>query len=306
MERAVRRRIIFWLPFGLGLAVILVWLLGPRPVPVDFATVDRGLLQVSASDEGETRVKEIYVVSAPVTGLMRRIDLEPGDPVVAAETVVARIEPTDPVVLDVRSEAEARAAVQAASASLELARAEVERAEAELEFARSELERFRGLAERDTISESALDDAERRERTATAALAESRAQLSVREFELERAEARLLPASAARERRGGCDCIDVHSPVNGRVLRRLQQSEAVVTPGTPLMEIGDPREMEIVVDMLSTEAVLVRPGQAVLIEAWGGAEPLNGRVQRVEPFGFTKVSALGIEEQRVNVIVDLE
>jgi HlyD family secretion protein len=236
---------------------------------------------------------------------MRRIALEPGDTVVAGTTVTARIEPSDPSFLDVRSEAEARAAVQAATAAQKLALASVRRAEAELDFAQAERARYRGLAERNTVSANDLDAAERRARTASASLEEARAALRVRESELSQARARLMSPGIAQRRRGsGCDCVEVISPVSGSVLRVLQESEAVVASGTPLIEVGDPAQLEIVVDLLSTDAVRVQPGQRVLIEAWGGGEPLSGEVRRVEPFGFTKVSALGIEEQRVNVIVD--
>jgi HlyD family secretion protein len=299
------RRLLFWLPIVAVTALALLWLFWPRAVAVDFVTVARGPLEVSVSDEGETRVKDVYVVSAPVPGLMRRIALEAGDPVVAGETVTARIEPSDPSFLDMRTAAEARAAAQAAEAAQRLAVASVRRAEAELDFAQAELARYRGLAERDTVSANDLDAAERRARTAAAALDEARAALRVRESELVQARARLMAPGLARRRRGAdCDCVDVYSPVSGSVLRVLQESEAVVASGTPLVEIGNPGDLEIVVDLLSTDAVRVQPGQPVRIEAWGGAGDLAGRVRRVEPFGFTKVSALGIEEQRVNVIID--
>jgi HlyD family secretion protein len=300
----MRKRLLFWLPLVLALAVALAWLFRAPPVPVDLAAAARGPLRVSVSDEGETRVKEVFVVYAPVAGVMQRIDLEPGDPVVAATTVVARIEPTDPTFLDVRTEAEAHAAVRAADAARAHAAASVQSAEAELDFARKELERFRGLAASDTISQNALDDAQRRERRASAALAEAEAQLAMRASELDRAQATLLAPSAARGSREDCDCVSVYAPVSGAVLRVLQESENVVASSTPLVEIGDPRELEIVVDLLSADAVRVRPGQRVYVEAWGEPEALNGVVQRVEPYGFTKVSALGIEEQRVNVIID--
>ena len=305
MKESVRRRLLFWILPIVAVVLALILLLRPQPVAVDFAVVERGPLQVSTSDEGETRVRDVYVVSAPVTGLMLRIDLEPGDQVVAAETIVAHIQPTDPTVLDVRTEAEAKASMQAAVAARQYAEAEVERADAELEFARAELVRFQGLAEGETISESELDDAKRREKSTTAALAEAKAQLAVRMYELERARARLVPVSEARGQREGCDCIHVYSPVSGQVLRRLQESEGVVNAGTSLLEIGDPRDLEVVVDLLSSEAVKVAPGQRVLIEEWGGGRDLNGVVRLVEPLGFTKVSALGIEEQRVNVIINL-
>jgi len=257
------------------------------------------------SDEGETRVRDMYVVSAPVPGRMRRIELEVGDPVVADQTLVARIEPSDPSFLDVRSAAEARAGVDAAAAARTHAGAQVRRAQAELDFARAEYERIRALARSHTVSENELDSAQRRARTAEAALAEAQAARQVRESEYQVARARLLAPSAARERVADCDCVSVYSPVNGRVLRIVNESEGVVGSGTPLVEVGNPDLLEVVVDLLSADAVRVQAGQRVLIEAWGGDEPLDGVVQRVEPFGFTKVSALGIEEQRVNVVIDI-
>jgi HlyD family secretion protein len=266
---------------------------------------ERGPLRVTVSDEGETRVKDVFVVSAPVPGLMRRIELEAGDTVVAEETIVARIEPTDPAFLDRRTAAEASAALRAAEAARAHAAAEVRRVEAELEFARAELARYEGLVARAAISQNDLDSARRRARTAEAALQESRAGLRVRESEVEQARARLVTPGSQREAPEDCDCALVRSPVSGRVLRVLQESEGVVSAATPLIEVGDPERLEIVADLLSTDAVRVASGQRVLIEGWGGPAPLEGVVRRVEPFGFTKVSALGIEEQRVNVVIDL-
>jgi HlyD family secretion protein len=236
---------------------------------------------------------------------MRRIELEVGDPVVADQTLVARIEPSDPSFLDVRSAAEARAGVDAAAAARTHAGAQVRRAQAELDFARAEYERIRALARSHTVSENELDSAQRRARTAEAALAEAQAARQMRESEYQVARARLLAPGAARERVADCDCVSVYSPVNGRVLRIVNESEGVVGSGTPLVEVGNPDLLEVVVDLLSADAVRVQAGQRVLIEAWGGDQPLDGVVQRVEPFGFTKVSALGIEEQRVNVVIDI-
>lgn len=304
MIRPAIRRSLLWLPFALALIVLMWWLFRPTPVAVDFATIGRGALSVSVSDEGETRVKDVFQVSAPVPGLMRRIELEPGDAVEAQSTAVARIEPSDPSFLDVRTEAEARATVRAAEAARAYAAAEVERATAELEFAQSELKRFQGLAERNSISANDLDAAERRARIAAAGLDEVKARLRVQNFELERAQARLLAPSTARSRREKCDCVTVYSPVSGRVLRVLKESEGVVEPGTPLIEVGDPDKLEVVVDLLSTDAVRVKPGQRAVLDAWGGGAPIEAVVRRVEPSGFTKISALGIEEQRVNVIID--
>jgi HlyD family secretion protein len=235
---------------------------------------------------------------------MLRIEAEAGDEVIANETVIAEIEPVDPTFLDFRSEAQAQAAIRAAESARTLAQAEVDQAAAELEFARAEVERARELIVDNTISRRELDDAERNHKTAKAAYATTLAGLQVRNFELERARAELLSPAEVRLKRGDCECVPISAPVDGRVLRVLQESEGVVPAGEPLLEIGDPADLEIVVDLLSADAVRVAAGQRVVIEGWGGETPVAGRVRRVEPFGFTKISALGIEEQRVNVIID--
>jgi HlyD family secretion protein len=304
MQTATRRRLWFWIPPLALLLAVIVWLFRPQPVAVDLAMVQRGPLRVTVADDGETRVKDVFVVSAPVAGLMRRIELEAGDEVKAGETIVARIESTDPSFLDRRTAAEATAGVRAAEAARTNAAADVTRAQAELEFAQAELRRYEGLVARAAVSQNDLDSARRRARTAEAALEQSRAGLRVRESEVELARARLLTPGGTRSRSEACDCVIVHSPVSGRVLRVLKESEGVVSAAAPLIEVGDPQRLEVVVDLLSTEAVRVEPGQRVLVESWGGAGPLEGVVRRVEPFGFTKVSALGVEEQRVNVIID--
>lgn len=300
----VQKRLLFWTPFALALVGALAWLFRPAAVAVELMAVDRGPLSVSISDEGETRVRDVYAVSAPIQGRMRRVELEVGDDVVADQTVVARIEPSAPSFLDVRSAAEARAGVDAAAAARVHAQAQVRRAEAELDFARAEFARIRELARSHTVSANDLDAAQRRARTTEAALAEARAEQKVRESEYQVARARLV-TPATRQRTADCDCVTVYSPVSGTVLRLFTESEGVVQSGASLVEVGDPQQMEIAVDLLSADAVRVTPGQRVVIEAWGGDQPLAGRVRRVEPFGFTKVSALGIEEQRVNVLIDL-
>jgi HlyD family secretion protein len=299
------KRLMFWAPLSLALALVIAWLFRPAAVPVDLVAVDRGPLTVSVSDEGETRVRDMYVVSAPVPGRMRRIDLQVGDAVVADQTLVARIEPSDPSFLDVRSAAEARAGADAAAAARTHAAAQVRRAEAELDFARAEYGRNRALAQSGTVSANELDAAQRRARTAEAALAEAQAQRKMRESEYQVARARLMTPGTERGPVADCDCVSVYSPVSGQVLRIVTESEGVVASGTPLVEVGNPGLLEVVVDLLSADAVRVGPGQRVVIEAWGGDQPLEGAVQRVEPFGFTKVSALGIEEQRVNVVIDI-
>ncbi|MDH3532427.1 MAG: HlyD family efflux transporter periplasmic adaptor subunit, partial [Gammaproteobacteria bacterium] len=195
--------------------------------------------------------------------------------------------------------------VRAAESARTLAEAEVEQARAELEFAQREHERANALIKDGTISQRELDTAERNSRTRKAALATAIAALDVRLYELERARAALVSPTQTMTATVDCDCVSIRAPVDGQVLRILQQSEAVVAAGEPLLEIGNPRDLEIVVDLLSADAVKVEAGQRVIIERWGGDVPLEGRVRLVEPFGFTKISALGIEEQRVNVIIDL-
>jgi HlyD family secretion protein len=283
-----QRRLLFWGGLAAALAVFLVYAFRPQPVAVDFAEVTRGRLTVTIDEEGETRVRDVFLLSAPVAGRMRRIEIEVGDQVVAGETVVAEIEPVDPTLLDARSEQEAQAAVRAA--------------EAEFDFATRELSRQRQLGERGVASARDLDAAEKAWRTARANLDNARAALLARQVVQERRK----PASGAGAAQGEaeCVCIPVHAPVSGRVLRVVRESAGVVQPGEPLIEIGDPRQLEIVVDLLSADAVRVEPGQEVRIEEWGGGAMLRGRVRRVEPYGFTKVSALGIEEQRVNVVID--
>ena len=302
--KANQRRLILWT--GLGGAVVLALFIAFRPqaVPVDIEVAASGSLVVTVDEEGETRVRDIFVLSAPVAGRMLRIEAEAGDEVIANETVIAEIEPVDPTFLDFRSEAQAQAAIRAAESARTLAQAEVDQAAAELEFARAEVERARELIVDNTISRRELDDAERNHKTAKAAYATTLAGLQVRNFELERARAELLSPAEVRLKRGDCECVPISAPVDGRVLRVLQESEGVVPAGEPLLEIGDPADLEIVVDLLSADAVRVAAGQRVVIEGWGGETPVAGRVRRVEPFGFTKISALGIEEQRVNVIID--
>lgn len=299
------RRLIFWGSLVLVLVIGLAFAFRPQPVTVDVAEVGRSRLVVTVDDEGETRVHDVYVLSAPVAGHMRRIALHAGDPVVAMSTVIAEIEPIDPAFLDPRSEAQARADVRAAESAEALARANVDQAQAELQFAEREHERAMQLIRENTISERDLDEAERALRTRRAALATAMAALDMRAYELERARATLVSPTQTQSSRGECDCVPIRAPVDGRLLRVLHQSEGVVIAGAPLVEIGNPRDLEIVVDLLSSDAVKVSPGQRVIIERWGGDDSLEGRVRLVEPFGYTKISALGIEEQRVNVIIDL-
>jgi HlyD family secretion protein len=279
-----------------GLLAVALW---PPTVPVELATVARGPLVVTVNEEAETRIRHRFVVSAPVTGRVLRIELEAGDPVTRGQ-VVARMLPEPPPLLDARTRAEARAAIDTARATLGRARAEEQRLRKALALAEQELARTRelhgsGLATRqqldarDTDARAAQDAAEAASFAARAA-----------EADLRRAEARLAPSPPAASGR----VVDIAAPVDGVVLRRVRESEAVVPAGEPLLELGDPARIEIVSDLLSTDAVKVRPGARAIVDQWGGDRPLDARVRRVEPSGFTKVSALGVEEQRVNVVLD--
>lgn len=302
--RASGKRLLVWVLVALVVGIGLVAAFAPRRVLVDLTTVEPGPMIVTVDEEGETRVHDVFTLSAPVAGRVLRIEAHVGDPVVADETVLAEIEPGDPTFLDPRSKAQARAAMKAARSARDVAAAEVDQAESEFDFARLEVARAQKLVTPGAISRRQLDDAERAHRTTRAVLATARAALQMRKFELEQAQAQLVSPTQTRTDDRDGERIPITAPVSGCVLQIMDPSERVVVPGEPLFQIGDPTDLEIVVDFLSADAIKIEPGQRVIIDDWGGEEPLAGRVRRVEPFGFTKVSALGIEEQRVNVVID--
>jgi len=288
-------------------AVLLAlgWALWPKAIAVESAVIEKGPMRVSVEEEGRTRIKDMYTVSAPVTGKVVRMMLEAGDAVRKDVNTVAIFEPTAPPFLDVRTMRELEAQIEAQKAALALAEAEARATIAELQFAESELRRAQTLAGSNTVPERTLERARIDVDTRKAARARAEANVEVRKRELESAQARTTPPDEAvkGEVAPGC-CFNVKAPVSGRVLRILQESERVVAAGTPLLEIGDPANLEIVVDLLSADAVKVREGSAAVIESWG-VPPLRAIVTRIEPAGFTKVSALGIEEQRVRTILRL-
>jgi len=293
-----------WLKIALGAIVVVaigVWAFMPSAVPVDIVPVARGDIEVTVNEEGRTRVRDRFVVSAPLPGRMERIELEPGDAVVAGKTAVAQFRPTPPALLDVRTRAELEARAKAAESAVGGARAERDRIRAELKFAQSELQRAQTLVEERVIAAREIEAAQRQAETLQRALQSAEFGIRTSEHQLELARASLI-----QSRGTGAAAIPLYSPVNGVILRVLQESAAVVPTGQPLVEIGDVADLEIVSDLLSNAAVRVKPGQPVRIEQWGGDTPLQGRVRRVEPSGFTKISALGVEEQRVNTIIDFE
>src|SRR5687768_9389668 len=293
-----------WLKIALGAIVVVaigVWAFMPSAVPVDIVPVARGDIEVTVNEEGRTRVRDRFVVSAPLPGRMERIELEPGDAVVAGKTAVAQFRPTPPALLDVRTRAELEARAKAAESAVGGARAERDRIRAELKFAQSELQRAQTLVEERVIAAREIEAAQRQAETLQRALQSAEFGIRTSEHQLELARASLI-----QSRGTGAAAIPLYSPVNGVILRVLQESAAVVPTGQPLVEIGDVADLEIVSDLLSNAAVRVKPGQPVRIEQWGGDTPLQGRVRRVEPSGFTKISALGVEDQRVNALIDFE
>lgn len=274
-----------WLAAGLAVAVGIAWLAWPRPLKVETDVVDRGPVARTLVDEGRTRIHDVFVVAAPVGGDLRRISLHAGDPVDRGQ-VVATLGPADPSLLDARTVAAAQAAVSAARAGLASA-------EADADLARRDQARIASLATQGYASRAALDAAD-------AGLRAARARIAARQAELRGAQ--VLAGSPAA---GALRETPVRSPASGQVLRILQESRGVVAAGTPLLEVGNPAEMEVVADFLSQDATQVRPGAAASLEGWGGEAPIPARVTRVEPYARTRISALGVEEQRVSVILRL-
>jgi HlyD family secretion protein len=311
-----------------AVVVGLVYAFMPQPIEVDLVEIGRGNLQVTVDEDGKTRIREKYVVSAPLNGRILRISMDPGDEVVSGKTLLTMIEPRDPELLDARSVAEAHARVQAAAAKLRRAEPELERARHAQGMAEADVTRKRGARAQNAISEAELDDAEYIFRQRSEEMRSAKIAQEIAQFELQQAEAALIrskprndddtlpTASESQDGNGAPSAntspkeingwnLPIYSPIDGRVLRVFEESATVVTTGTLLVELGDPSDLEVEIDVLSRDAVKINPGDLVMLEHWGGVRPLKGRVRVVEPSGFTKVSTLGVEEQRVYVIVDL-
>lgn len=302
MDTQTRKRLII---AGIALLVVLALVYGfwPDAVDVDTATVERGSLQVTVEEEGETQVAETYVISSPVPAFARRIELEAGDLVERGQPVVL-LEPPRSTPMDPRAQAQATARVSAAEAALQQARQNVDAAEATAEEAREERERIQGLFEEGSATQQQLTRAQTAAEQAEANLASARSAV-------EAAEADLASARAAADRIGtgnaNLPIADVlYSPVSGSVLAVHRKSEGQVQPGEPLLEIGDLHDLEIHVDVLSQDAVSISQGTRVMIDQWGGPDVLGATVNRVEPRGFTEVSSLGVEEKRVTVVATFD
>ncbi len=289
---------------------MIVAALRPRPILVDVEVIQRGELQVRVEEDGQTRIRERYIVSTPLAGRLLRVTLDVGDEVRADQTVLAQLEATDSSVLDPRTVAQARSRVGAAERKLQAAGAELSRLESQLQFAETEMGRVRQLVRRDAASEREFSERELEFLQTSEAVRAAGFNVDIAKYELELERAAL---TLTDQKTGDSDSpedstdmeLAIQAPIDGRVLRIVQESSAVLEAGAPLMEIGDPTDLEVVADVLSRDAVRIAPGNPVVLERWGGQQPLAGLVRLVEPSGFTKLSALGVEEQRVNVIIDL-
>lgn len=301
MKTIIRRTIYLLLLAVVGVA--LYFAIRPQPIAVDLDTVSRGRLTVTVQEDGKTRIRERYIVSAPLLGRLLRVEMEPGDMVRRDESRVALITPRAPELLNARELATAESRVKAQEMALQRAKPALEVARAELEYAEADLGRQQKLVRSNAASADELERARTLYRTRQEQYRSAIFNERIAEYELQLAKAALIRTT---EEENGTSDFEILAPIDGRVLRVLQESATVVMPGTPLLEIGDPTDLEVEIDVLSSDAVKIQPGAKVFLERWGGDVPLAGTVRLVEPSAFTKVSALGVEEQRVNVIVDID
>ena len=277
-----------------------------KPVLVDLGTVAEGEMQVTIDEEGKTRVRDIYTVSAPIDGYISRVSLDEGQFVKAGETVITSIHPLAPPFLDDRTRVELASRVKAAELAVSLAKVQLTQSKTALELARSEHDRAKTLTERRVLPISQLEKTYNTLRLRQAEVESSQAAIKLREAELASIKARLQqPDQMVTGTHGDKCCIQIKAPVSGVVLKIITKSEQAVRAGAAIAEIGDPKRLEIIVDLLSSDAARISKRSAVEITQWGGDSPLTGTVRRVDPAAFTKVSALGIEEQRVNVVIDV-
>jgi HlyD family secretion protein len=299
--RQKRRR---FLPYVIGAAVLglIVFALRPKPHEVESASVVRAPLTVSVLEEGKTRIRHRYVISPPVTGFLNRVELRAGAPIQAGKTVLAKIQPQPAGFLDPRAQAEAEARLKGAEAGRMRAEAQVERARAALDLAKKDADRADDLQKSGAISAKEWDAARSQADVLARELRSAQFAAQVAEFEFVQAQAALTQAQSPAPE--SAPPLEIIAPVDGFVLTVSEESARTLTAGTPIMEVGDTRDIEAEIELLSSDAVGVAPGAEVSIEQWGGEQPLRGKVSVIEPGGFTKISALGVEEQRVKVRVD--
>ena len=299
--RGVLRKLLLW-GLGIGLLALAGYGLKPKPIPVETAEVTRGALTVHVVEEGKTRIRNRYIVAAPVAGNMRRVTLKAGDEVKAGETLLTVIEPGLAPLLDARTQAQAEARIQGAEAARSRAEEMLEMARTTAQYAQANWNRVKKNIGEGSISVTDRDNIELEAKMREREVRAGEFALKVADYELAQSQAALLSLTSA----GSGAVVELKAPVSGRVLKVQQESAMMVTPGTPILEIGDPADLEIEAEILSRDAVGMKPGAEVLVDQWGGDVPLKARVRRVEPAAFTKVSALGVEEQRVIVLSDLD
>lgn len=290
----------------IGLALLLF---RPEPIPIEVGKVTRGSITVTVNEDGRTRIKDKYIVSSPVGGRLRRLIHREGDPVSCSQTILASIEPGDPSLLDARAFAEATARVSAAQAAIERAQTRLEQAIVETDRAEKDYQRGQNLVASSSLSQKELDALQAAYYTSLHSRRSADFERDIARYELQMAEAALLHVRQDQTSDAPPTAIDhfnVLAPIDGVILRVFQESATIVTPGTPIVEVGDPRDLEVIVDVRSEDATKIIPGATVFLEQWGGDSSLSGIVSRIEPSAFEKISALGIEEQRVNVIIDFE
>lgn len=295
---------LIWTFVLIALVIVGFMAFRPTPVEVETAQVTEGDLQITIQEDGKTRIREKYIVSTPVAGRLSRIELKPGDLVADQGQRIAVILPGQPAMLDARAKAQAEGRVEQANASVKRAAAAAEQVRVDFELARIKFERAENLITSKAISTDEYDVARSQFFSLQQSVRTIEFDQEIAKYELETAEAALLQFSDDAKIAG--KPFEVFAPVYGRVLRVFQESATVVNVGTPLIELGDPQNLEMEIDVLSTDAVRIRPGSKLMVQHWGGEQPLKGTVRVVEPAAFTKVSSLGVEEQRVNVIADFD
>ncbi|MBI4768644.1 MAG: efflux RND transporter periplasmic adaptor subunit [Deltaproteobacteria bacterium] len=297
MMKKNKRKTFLTIFLALILLGVVVWVMIPSPLEVDLQSSQKGMLMVTVDEEGETRAKDRFVVSSPVSGRLTRIQLKEGDPVGLNQTVAV----IHPLPLGKRESTEIRARLQAAQALHREAEILIRQTQLNLEKFRRERQRTEQLHKNGLITHQELELARDAEKLRIEEFDAAKMKAQAAAFEIKAIRSGLI---SLEEGKGEPKIISVRSPVAGRVLKVMEKNEQVVVPGTPLLVLGNPSQLEVVIDLLTTEAVKVKTGNTVLLENWGGDQPLQARVRLVEPWGFTKVSALGVEEKRVNVIAD--
>lgn len=303
MGISIKKTVLWTLVAGV-IGVGIMYSFQEQPVPVDTARATIGPMEVTINADGETRIKNIFEVSAPVGGIILRSPVQVGDLVIAGETIIGVIEPNQPVFLDARSRIQAEAAVKEAEAALRLAELHIAAAESSYEYARNRFDQVEQLSERGTLTQNALEEARLTLDQARTAVVTALSERAVRQSTLDRTKAMLIePESNGGESLDSC-CIKIMAPVDGSILNVTSASERAVLAGAPLLRIGELADLELVVDLLSSDVINISTGTTAYVERWGGDTTLMALITGIEPSAFTKTSALGITEQRVRVVLD--